>query len=170
MADYLYNRLNVLHPGAPYAFIQAPYLNEMTNRNPLSIMEPIGAPVNSPYDLRFIQPFAKALSSLFIKYPELPAQISSGIRTKKEQEELRKRYEAGDPRVVVPPAINSQHSPQMRSAIDIDPRGIPQKRWRDIVETARRLGLGYGGDWRVPDSVHFYLPLRGSNVRTGKSK
>lgn len=94
---------------------------------------------------------------LYLYYYGLSPTITSGYRSPTKQEELTKRYLAGDPSVVVKPATNSKHSITL-------PDGTPAAQAIDIfttspktaAEIARQLGIGAGYFFQVTDPVHFY--------------
>lgn len=101
--------------------------------------------------------------SLLLLYSALNGisfRISSGFRDPKKQNELRKRWDAGNQvGLVVRPALNSKHSHVSTILRRPDAKAV------DIIfsdpETpgfwAEFFGLGWGGKFRTPDIVHFFV-------------
>jgi hypothetical protein len=101
-----------------------------------------------------------AKSALFLAYLftyDLNPRITSGFRSPEKQAELQRRYEAGDPSVVYPPAKNSKHS-NMRlgkpAALAID---ISTNNPELAARIAVAVGIRAGYYFSTPDPVHFYL-------------
>jgi len=100
--------------------------------------------------------FAIQVARLFywFWYYGLNPQITSGYRSAKKQADLRRRYEAGDPSVVYPPAAKSLHcttgflgGPGAK-AVDIS----TNEPYTAAI-LARQLGLKPG--YEYGDDVHF---------------
>jgi len=93
----------------------------------------------------------------FMLYYGLNPRINSGYRSGAKQAELLQRWEDGDPGIVVKPAEHSKHSKvdgnnkPAAQAIDIGHDNSPAAK---VI--ANYLKIGYGGDFRTPDYVHFY--------------
>lgn len=98
-----------------------------------------------------------ALFCAYLAYYGLNPVITSGFRSPDKQEELRRRWEAGDPTIVYPPAKNSKHS-RMRlnrpAAHAVDIKTSDPARAAGI---ALQLGIQAGYYFKTPDPVHFYI-------------
>lgn len=86
----------------------------------------------------------------------LQPKITSGFRSPEYQQQLRARYLAGDPSVIVPPATNSKHSltkggKPAAQAIDISTNNQSL-----AARIAVAVGLKAGLYFSKPDGVHFY--------------
>ena len=79
-----------------------------------------------------------------------PLQLISGLRSEREQAQLRRRWESGDRKgIAVPPALKSQHT--IGKAFDVAAHvDIAQ-----YGDWARQLGARWGGDFRRYDPNHF---------------
>lgn len=109
---------------------------------------------NYGLDKSFASDAAK-LIAYFQQYGLSPS-ITSGFRSPEYQEQLRQRYAAGDPSVIVPPAKDSLHSRMSWGkpaalAIDISTNNRPL-----AARIASALGIGAGQYFSRPDGVHFY--------------
>lgn len=98
-----------------------------------------------------------ALFYLYLVQYGLSPKITSGFRSPAKQEELRRRYNAGDRTVIVKPAENSRHSltgflnsPASR-AIDIQTNNHQL-----AAQIASALKIKSGLHFSTPDPVHFY--------------
>lgn len=100
---------------------------------------------------------AVAVMLVYLHYYGVSFAITSGYRDAEKQEDLRRRWAAGDRSVVVEPAAKSQHSTTTwlgapaATAIDIqtsDPA--------TAAAIAVAVGIGAGYYYRTPDPVHFY--------------
>lgn len=103
--------------------------------------------------------FASKVALLFAYFSQygLSPVITSGFRDPEYQEELRRRYNAGDPSVVVPPAKNSKHSVTKwgkPSALAID---ISTNNHGLAANIAEAIGIKAGLRFNTPDPVHFYV-------------
>ncbi len=94
---------------------------------------------------RTFSPKAALLYLLCYIYGLKPT-ITSGIRTRQQQDELLRRYKAGDPGVVYPPASNSLHL--QGRAIDIATSNPSL-----AAQIASAIGVKAGLDFKDP--VHF---------------
>jgi len=97
------------------------------------------APVMVPF-INALREVAQKIGATF--------RLTSGYRTPAEQEELRRRYEAGDKSIIYPPAQHSYHLQGL--AVDIE-----SNRLDALGDAAERLGMRWGG--RYGDPVHFDL-------------
>lgn len=97
------------------------------------------SPVMVPY-VQALRDFARRLGASF--------KLASGYRTPAEQAALRRRWEAGDPSVIYPPAEHSYH--EYGLAVDLESDHLAQ-----LGAYAERLGMRWGG--RFGDPVHFDL-------------
>jgi hypothetical protein len=89
--------------------------------------------------------------------------ITSGFRSPEKQKELLRRYNAGDPSVVVKPATTSKHSVTTGlfgtpAALAID---ISTSNPTFAAQIAEAVGIGTGIRFTPPDPVHFYSQKRG---------
>lgn len=100
------------------------------------------APVMVPY-VEALKDAARKAGATF--------HITSGYRSLGQQLELRRRFEAGDPSVVFPPAQHSYHLQGL--AVDIE-----SNRLELLGAAAEALGMRWGG--RYGDPVHFDLGRR----------
>lgn len=82
----------------------------------------------------------------YLTYYGLNPVITSGLRTAKQQQELMRRYKAGDPGVVYPPAKNSRHLEG--NAIDIS---------TSYCQKAFAIAASLGIQTVAGDRVHFQL-------------
>jgi hypothetical protein len=87
---------------------------------------------------------------------QLQPRITSGYRSVAHQERLRKRYRAGDPGVVYPPARTSKHCHTTKDghpdalAIDIATDNPAQ-----AAMIAEFFGIRPGYHFKQPDPVHY---------------
>lgn len=77
-------------------------------------------------------------------------RLVSGYRSPAEQAALLRRYQAGDPSVIYPPANPSYHSVGLAIDIASSPAGL-----RALGDFAESIGMRWGG--RFGDPVHFDL-------------
>jgi len=97
-----------------------------------------------------------ALLFLYLAMYGLSPTITSGFRSPAKQQELKRRYDAGDPSIKFKPANNSKHC-------STDWLGNPASLAIDIstsnpataAEIARAIGVKPGYDFGDP--VHFYI-------------
>ena len=82
--------------------------------------------------------------------------ITSGFRSQKKQRELKRRWEAGDPSVVVRPADDSLHSKTafLRPAAEAVDIKTSSPYYAALI--AQAIGIGAGYFFRKPDPVHFF--------------
>lgn len=109
-------------------------------------------------EANFAQKVAQFL--IFLGYSGIPFVITSGYRSIAKQNELKRRWIAGDKSIIVKPAEQSMHSSTdvigrpASQAIDISIKNLSPEHTRIISSWA---GLHWGGDFpRTPDRVHFY--------------
>jgi hypothetical protein len=104
--------------------------------------------------------FAKKISLLllYFAYFGLRWTVTSGFRDPRRQRELQKAWDRGERAgLKTRPATNSLHSntgflgKPGSLAIDISLDDYPF-----AGEIAHFLGIGWGGDWKSYDPVHFY--------------
>jgi hypothetical protein len=99
-----------------------------------------------------------AIFYLYLAQYGLSPVITSAFRSPEKQKELMRRWNAGDPSIVVKPAVNSLHSRTdwmgnpAAAAIDIQTNN-PEL----AARIAEALGIGAGYRFTVPDKVHFYM-------------
>jgi len=97
------------------------------------------APVMVPY-INALREVARRIGASF--------HLVSGYRSPAEQNELRRRFEAGDKSVLYPPARHSFHLQGL--AVDIESSALDQ-----LGVAAEQIGMRWGG--RFGDPVHFDL-------------
>lgn len=110
-------------------------------------------------DTRRLQPAFKQLADLLLEFLREvgPYRVTSGYRSRGEQQELYNRWLAGDPGVLTPaPPGRSQH--ERGWAVDLAQPGVSPKEDENLLS----LGAwwrGVGGVWGGPsDPVHFEAP------------
>lgn len=97
-----------------------------------------------------------ALLFLYLHYYGLNPVVTSGFRSPAKQEELLRRWEAGDPTIKYKPATNSKHmhtgwfSSPDSLAVDISTSN-PEM----AAKIAKAVGVRPGYDFGDP--VHFYI-------------
>ena len=99
-----------------------------------------------------------AIFFLYLSVYGLSPVITSAFRSPEKQKELLQRWNAGDPSIVVKPAVSSLHS-------RTDWKGNPAAAAIDIqtnnpelaARIAEALGIGAGYRFTPPDKVHFYM-------------
>ncbi len=110
-------------------------------------------------DTRGLRPeFKRAADYLVEVLREYGAfRVTSGLRTRAEQEELYQRWLRGDPGVLTPaPPGRSQH--EKGWAIDVAQPGVPPKE-DEILAAAGEWWRSLGGVWGgASDPVHFEAP------------
>ena len=100
--------------------------------------------------LAYSHAFASAL--LYARTGRGAPPITSGFRSQAKQDELRRRWAAGEPGIYKPARV-SKHS--SRRAIDVSTRDPNFSLYKDFM---KMLGVKWGGDFSRPDPVHFELP------------
>lgn len=97
--------------------------------------------------------YAAADAVLRSRFGEGAPPITSGFRSPAKQRELLRRFEAGDPGIVVRPARTSWH---------MEGRAIDVSRGHPMFDTFRAVWEDSGGRWggrfSNPDDVHFDVP------------
>jgi len=99
---------------------------------------------------------------LYVTYYNLPYWITSGFRHPKYQAALRKRWDEGDRSGLrYRPALKSKHSemidPFTPGAAAIDIASDSDENEDILGGLAPYFGLKWGGLFRTPDKVHYYL-------------
>jgi len=105
------------------------------------------------------QPLAKKTSVLLLVLSmyDIRFTITSGYRSEAKQAELLRRWEKGDPGVLVKPATDSKHCVTRNGkpyAMAVD---ITTSNQQLAVTMAERLGIKNGAFFSTPDPVHFYI-------------
>lgn len=95
------------------------------------------------------------LLAYFLVY-ELNPVVTSGFRSPAKQQELLRRWEAGDPSVVVKPAVNSKHSTTNNGRPAATAIDISTSNKKLAAQIASALGVGAGYYFSKSDPVHFY--------------
>lgn len=98
-----------------------------------------------------------AIFLIYLQAYRISFTITSGFRSPEKQAELSRRYAAGDPSVIVPPAKNSLHSKKTwlggPAALAID---IQTSNPTAAAAIADALDIGAGIYFSPPDPVHYY--------------
>lgn len=84
--------------------------------------------------------------------------IVSGYRSPERQLELISRWNAGKREgLVVKPAERSWHMQGL--AVDVAYQDLPEAAWKRFIFLMTAFGCRWGGAFRMPDPVHFDLPI-----------
>jgi len=98
--------------------------------------------------------------ALFLAYLysySLHPVITSGFRDPQKQAELLRRWEEGDPGIVVKPAKISKHGNTRLgrpASLAVD---ISTNNHQVAAQIAEALGISSGIRFKTPDPVHFYI-------------
>jgi len=98
-----------------------------------------------------------ALFFLYLKQYNLNPQITSGFRSPEHQQELLRRWQNGDPSIVVKPAINSKHSTTHMGKPAATAVDIKTNNPAIAAQIAEQLKIGAGYYFKNSDPVHFYV-------------
>jgi len=97
-----------------------------------------------------------ALFFLYLSSYNLNPRVTSGFRDPEKQQELLRRYAAGDPGIRYKPAENSKHmNTGFLGKPAADAVDISTSNERAAAQIAKALGIKAGADFGDP--VHFYI-------------
>lgn len=94
----------------------------------------------------FAKKMARVLIAMYLY--GITFTITSGRRSRQKQAELLKRWRAGDPSIVVKPAINSKHL--TGQALD-----VVTNNYQLAAQIAQQLGVTAGYFFKNSDPVHY---------------
>lgn len=99
-------------------------------------------------------------------------KLACTYRSKQEQLALWGLYENHGGPVAAPPG-QSLHNYRPALAFDVffqTPEGTADYSWGQfakLAKEAKKLGLEWGGDWKVQDGPHFQMPMTWRDARNG---